>query len=274
VSTCGSTVSQNCSYIQNPSYTSTYSTTGDCAYSVTPISGCEICQIRLDFDNFDITDAATGQCTDYLTMTGPTGRNPEPLCGTLTGMHIYIEQGRSLTATTLTFTIATGGTWNIKVSQIECSSLMRAPVDCQQYFTGTSGTTQSYNWPTVQLAGRVDATCFRKNKGYCGIEYSQYGGGSATPDSFYLGAVTATSNNLIAGTAQWLTIPGTDGPVNYSGGLLCEDVGITCNQAGAVLSSSFAFAHTVTNGDATGHLGYKLNWIQTACGGPGNSIGN
>ena len=46
-----------------------------------------ICQLRLDFDNFDITDAATGICTDSFTAAGPTGRNPMDLCGTLTGMH-------------------------------------------------------------------------------------------------------------------------------------------------------------------------------------------
>ena len=33
---------------------------------------------------------------------------------------VYVEQGRSTTATTLTFTIATGGTWKVKVTQIEC----------------------------------------------------------------------------------------------------------------------------------------------------------
>merc|ERR1719192_3268261 len=36
LSTCGSTISQNCTYIQNPSYPTTFSTTGSCAYSVTP----------------------------------------------------------------------------------------------------------------------------------------------------------------------------------------------------------------------------------------------
>ena len=46
-----------------------------------------ICQLRLDFDNFDITETTTGTCTDSLTMAGPTGRNPFDLCGTLTGMH-------------------------------------------------------------------------------------------------------------------------------------------------------------------------------------------
>jgi hypothetical protein len=39
---------------------------------------------------------------------------------------VYIENGRSnATATTLAFTIATGGTWKIKVSQIECYSLAK-----------------------------------------------------------------------------------------------------------------------------------------------------
>ena len=33
---------------------------------------------------------------------------------------VYVEQGRATTATTLTFTIATGGTWKVKVTQIEC----------------------------------------------------------------------------------------------------------------------------------------------------------
>ena len=47
----------------------------------------DICQMRLDFDNFDITETTAGVCTDSLTVTGPTGRNPMDLCGTLTGMH-------------------------------------------------------------------------------------------------------------------------------------------------------------------------------------------
>ena len=47
----------------------------------------EICQLRLDFTNFDIVETTLGVCTDSLTIAGPTGRNPMDLCGTLTGMH-------------------------------------------------------------------------------------------------------------------------------------------------------------------------------------------
>ena len=38
LSSCGSSVSQNCTYIQNPSYPTSYTTTGTCAFSVTPVS--------------------------------------------------------------------------------------------------------------------------------------------------------------------------------------------------------------------------------------------
>ena len=38
LSTCGSSVTQNITYIQNPSYPTGYTTTGTCVYSVTPVS--------------------------------------------------------------------------------------------------------------------------------------------------------------------------------------------------------------------------------------------
>ena len=47
----------------------------------------DICQLRLDFDAFDIAESTSGACTDSLTISGPTGRNPMDLCGTLTGLH-------------------------------------------------------------------------------------------------------------------------------------------------------------------------------------------
>ena len=55
---------------------------------------------------------------------------------------VYVEQGRSTTATTLTFTTAStsGITWKAKVTQVECSSLARGDPDCNQYITGASGT--------------------------------------------------------------------------------------------------------------------------------------
>ena len=38
LSSCGSSVTQNITYIQNPSYPTAYATTGTCVFSVTPLS--------------------------------------------------------------------------------------------------------------------------------------------------------------------------------------------------------------------------------------------
>ena len=86
VSDCGSSIDQNCTYIQNPSYPSSYSTSGSCEYSVNPVNS-EICQLRLDFDSFDITDGTTGSCTDSFDVTTGSSRSYYTLCGTLTGQH-------------------------------------------------------------------------------------------------------------------------------------------------------------------------------------------
>ena len=78
---------------------------------------------------------------------------------------VYVENARSSSATTLQFTIVTGGTWKIKVSQIECYSTSRAYPDCDQFFTGISGTVASYNWPNVQLQNTDMNICIRREEG-------------------------------------------------------------------------------------------------------------
>ena len=115
VSTCGSTANNNCTYITNPSYPTSYTTTGDCSHTITVSS--DICQLRFDFDNFDIVETAAGACTDSFEMTSGSGRVYDKLCGTLTGQHVYMETGRKTTAQTVKFTIGTGGggTWRFKV---------------------------------------------------------------------------------------------------------------------------------------------------------------
>ena len=46
-----------------------------------------ICQIRLDFDTFELIEA-DGVCTDSFVVTAPTSTNSLPtLCGKLTGQH-------------------------------------------------------------------------------------------------------------------------------------------------------------------------------------------
>ena len=84
---------------------------------------------------------------------------------------VYFENARYTTTSTLTFTIVTGGTWKIKISQIECSSTSRAYPDCDQYVTGATGTISSYNWANVQLQAKDYQHCIRREEGIKKISY-------------------------------------------------------------------------------------------------------
>merc|ERR1719244_1204236 len=76
VSATGSKVSQNCSYIVNPSYPSNYAPTSTPTTLTYTINKCsnDICRIRLDYDLFVLTapltpQATQGQCsTDVMTL--------------------------------------------------------------------------------------------------------------------------------------------------------------------------------------------------------------
>lgn len=286
VSTCSSSISNNCTYIQNPSYPSSYTTTGDCAYNVKPISS-DICQLRLDLDNFDLTEtASTGTCVDSFAVTTGSSRTYYTLCGTLTGQHIYLETARKTTDQILTFTIGattTVATWRIKVAQIECYSTSKAPTDCYQYLTGVSGTLTSFNYPTAALELIRYTSCVRREAGYCGILWaqSQYTSGdgsiaTVTPDPFALDTILTTGIALdcSAGDAH-ITIPGS-GRTCYTGShLIDERLGIAAMEdahSAAVYSTGVPFMVTyqattdvMVDGSLPDDTGYLLQYTQTPC---------
>ena len=67
VSDCGSTVSNNCTYIQNPSYPASYTTAGACEYSVTPQSN-EICQLRWESLNHVKNSSRPKKIKSYISL--------------------------------------------------------------------------------------------------------------------------------------------------------------------------------------------------------------
>jgi len=154
VSTCGSSVSANTSYIRNPGYPSTYTPTnaGTCTYTINKASD-DVCQLRLDFVSMSgyLTSTTAGACLDTFAAAGQTGVNPPTICGTNTAYHMYVEFGLGSTDTiTLTNTWNTAGlttakTYNILARQIDCTATWKAPTDCVQYFTGLTGNVYSYN---------------------------------------------------------------------------------------------------------------------------------
>ena len=106
---------------------------------------------------------------------------------------MYVETGRQTSGQALKFTTVTASTvaqWRIKVSQIECHSISKAPNDCLQYYTGVSGSITSFNYPTILLEDMIYTICIRQEHGYCAIDYSQ--SSSTSPDPFHLSDIATT----------------------------------------------------------------------------------
>lgn len=291
IATCTGTVTQNCSYIENPGYPSAHTATGACSYGVTRCSS-EICQIRLDFvvTEVDQPVAATGLCTtDILTLTpGATSllgsSTPPALCGTLTGQHVYMDAGTANTAATVAFAITTATTqkWRIKVSQIECSSSWRAPNGCLQYFTGVTNTVKSFNFDGTaacttgcNLRNQEYRACFRTEQGMCAIGFTETT--LATGDSFLLNTnAAATALQTAANCANGFIRISTGLTANVNTGATASSEGVFCGgilstiaaatTAGSVPSSVRPFElQVVVLADQNTVTGFSLDATQSPC---------
>jgi len=183
ISSGGKTSANNTHLIQSSTTTS-----GAQTYTICP-SSTDICSIRIDFEKFVMSAASTtagirGNCADdTLTITNPSGNNPPLLCGTLTGQHMYLDASPS--CHTINSIISSSDTsttreWNIKVTQVECSSQNKPPAGCLQYFTGITGYLYNYGWQgasslaastTYHMNNQDYTMCIRREEGYCSMEY-------------------------------------------------------------------------------------------------------
>lgn len=208
-----------------------------------------VCQLRLDFDSFTLNDpisstTSTGKAVNKViiadgvgasqavTLRGTCGTdsfqafgdttlstNPPTICGINTGQHMYVDASDQCNILQMGFGSGTSATVTsavtIKVTQVKCSSKLRAPDGCLQYFTEDTGTIQSFNngGTGLHLAAQDYRLCVRPNRGMCSICYS-----AATTD-FGLGVYSkGTDANSFAdtycgtlneeGSADFITIPG------------------------------------------------------------------
>merc|ERR1711997_526702 len=204
--TCGTSISTNTTYIRNPGYPSSYtpSSAGSCTFSISKVSD-DVCQLRLDFQTFSgfVPSTTAGSCYDTLAMAGQTGVDPPSICGTNTGYHMYTEFGATSTDTiTMTLTWGSSGyttakTYNILARQISCTASWKAPTDCTQYFTGVSGSVQSYSYGQM-LTGMYYMNCIRTEAGYCAIQWKQ--STTTSPDPF--GILSTTPATTVAGAGH------------------------------------------------------------------------
>jgi hypothetical protein len=202
---CGGTSSQNCTYLVQAATTKSPTTAGPCTYTLCRCNS-NICRIRLDFTNFNIAGpqagttvtandlaASTtlsaavasngggiGDCTtDTFTLTSPGKSGSPVICGYNTGQHMIVDASQACSLAS--FNIGQAGNtrqWDIKVTQYACGDQDGGPPGCLQYFSGTSGTLSSYNFPTssstvgsstTHLSSQCYTICFRQNQGYCSV---------------------------------------------------------------------------------------------------------
>ncbi|XP_045120287.1 uncharacterized protein LOC123509799 isoform X2 [Portunus trituberculatus] len=165
--TCGGTTWANGTYLVSPGYPSSYNDARTCDLTVSRTPG--VCQLRLDFETFEIFPPDQfGHCiTDQFTVDDE--RKFKFLCGSApSDWHFYLDVAEGSGPTVLR--IVTGASsfrrlFSIRVTMIECAQ--KVPGGCGQYLTGNSGVVQSFNYGGFYLAGLDYGICFRKEKNKC-----------------------------------------------------------------------------------------------------------
>jgi len=163
-----------------------------------------VSRIRLDLTTFTIaapvtpdltgaaassllTGGAIGQCAmDTFQVTGSGGSSPV-ICGSNDGQHLIVDtDGAACVTAAFSFGLDTA-TRNYKIHVIQYDRLneMGGPAGCLQFFTGATGTVNTFNWIAVatstHLANQDYDVCIRRMKDLCTICWSPITVGANTP---------------------------------------------------------------------------------------------
>lgn len=271
----GGSIAENCTY-----FTSSKLTTGSsCSLTICKCSS-DVCQLRLDFETFVLNNPVTaiavtvgpaaasgtanriGNCdTDSFTITTPGGKAPPLICGTNTGQHMYVpasDQCNILNGNIGSASTATTSSFTIKVTQVECTSKRAAPSGCTQYFTGDSGTIETYNYNSaagVLLANQDYSMCIRTERTYCAICYYS--------TSFKVSVPGATA---IGGTLGVDTNCGAEGSTLIANGGAFDHIVIPGGQCNSPVAGAIV-ANNVLNDRYCGTALYCLGAVPTATTG-------
>jgi len=193
---CGATTSENCTYLSLAS-TATVAGTA-CTYTICPASST-VSRIKLDLTMFNIagpynpdttgstaatlvtivtSNGALGQCTmDTFQATGSGGSSPV-ICGSNDGQHMFVDTDGS-SCVTAAFSFGSDSTTrNYRIHAIQYDRLneMGGPAGCLQFFTGATGTVNTFNWVAVatstHLASQDYDVCVRRLADRCSICWS------------------------------------------------------------------------------------------------------
>jgi len=283
--TCGSTTIHNETHFVNPSYPRGENGTNTCQVTINKKD--DICQLRLDFEEFNLTmPDENGRCTtDSFMIRTTVGERLPMLCGENKGQHLYIEMGRE-SGNPVVLSVVTNGEsttrrWKIKISLIPCTNLLMAPSGCLQYFRSPSAVVESFNYGAVQpgksryLSSLRYTSCIRVEENFCAIKWAL----ARQLDSFSWGIpqITQAENLTSVGYGSGKACNGDDfigidqASVEGSGpgeDRLCGNKLLEYNQ---VISRSKPFSLRVrSNGDSVVNAlysqnGFSLMYVQLPC---------
>jgi len=198
---CGGKSTDNTTYLQLTTKTSFKASEAACSYTICNTNP-KVCRIRFDFTTFQIAnpalglvvaDAVTstledhsggvvGDCRgDIFSITSPGNSGSPVICGYNTDQHMFIDASDQCVTASFAFDTSdtsSSRSYDIQVSQYICGDDMGGPPDCLQYYTATSGTVASFNFPTnlnaidsttTHLSNQNYHVCFRRASGKCGL---------------------------------------------------------------------------------------------------------
>ena len=194
------------------------------------------------------------------------------ICGDNTGQHVYVDFAGTAP---IILTVQTSGAfsfnrhWSFLATQIPCSSDSLAPAGCLQYYTGTTGTINSFNFGTTpnpnvnnlampgtrQIASTQYGICIRAEAMQCSIDYASTSGTSFSLTGDTTMALAADQ----ACTTDYIVIPNPAGTLDR----FC---GTAFNGASATMRPFTIFYVTDANDMAdVGNLGFSITYSQNTC---------
>ncbi|XP_050093873.1 uncharacterized protein LOC126576605 [Anopheles aquasalis] len=179
VATCNEEIANNLTYFVSPSFPGIVpKDLGSCKLKI-KLMNSEVSQLKFEFIHFALgqPNRRTGVCEgDLFRLIG--GVVPFDLCGQNSGQHLYYDlnpKSRANEEVELEMNFASRSfaqrLWEIRVSQIPFSQ--RSPSGCMQYYTGTEGLIQTFNFAENgrYLANHNYRACIRQEKNMCSVAY-------------------------------------------------------------------------------------------------------
>ncbi|XP_058056711.1 uncharacterized protein LOC131208081 [Anopheles bellator] len=179
VATCNEEIGNNLTYFVSPRFPGIVpKDVGSCKLKI-KLMNPDVSQLKFEFIHFALgqPNRRTGVCEgDIFRLIG--GVIPFDLCGHNSGQHLYYDlspKSRADESIELEMNFATRSfaqrLWEIRVSQIPFSQ--RSPSGCMQYFIGTEGLIQTFNFAENgrYLANHNYRACIRQEKNMCSVAY-------------------------------------------------------------------------------------------------------